>query len=85
MATAAQVLLPLASQPIPADASERLALAAKAYAELKRAETEVARIEGILGQGEFSARRQGRASQFLAWARKVDAEKLLTACLEVGA
>lgn len=79
MASAASQSLPT----IPADPAERLALAAQAYGELKRAETDVARIDSILAQGELAARRHNlsRADQFKAWGRKVDAERVLVACL----
>lgn len=74
-------------QPIPDDPAERLSLAAKAYVDLRKAEAEVTRIESILVQGEFAARRAGlsRADQFKAWTRKNDAENVLRACLGVQA
>lgn len=81
MASTAKQYLPT----VPADPAERLAVAAQAYGDLKRAETEVARIDVILAQGELAARRHNlsRADQFKAWSRQVDAARLLAACLGV--
>lgn len=73
----------LFEQPIPADSSERLALASQAWAEFKTAEADVQRIDQILREGELTARRHNisRADQFNAWTRQTEAEKLLVRCL----
>lgn len=86
MASAANSLLHPLPQPIPADAGERIALAHKSWLALEKAKAEVERVESILRQGEFAARRHNlsRADQFAAVTREVEARKLLVACLEFG-